>query len=68
MEDSAGPHSHHFLAGSRDIEKIEQEKWPSLSPDFNTIEILWTGMKDSIATCKPKITKVKEFKLVLVEE
>lgn len=73
MEDGAGPHSHHFLAELRDEEGIEQEAWPSSSPDINPIEInpieiLWTGMKDDIAARRPKVTKIKQLRQALVEE
>lgn len=68
MEDGAGPHSHHFLEEERDSAGVKQEEWPSSSPDLNAIEIVWDHMKDSIAARRPKITKIKALRSVLMEE
>lgn len=68
MENGAEPHSHYLLKGKRDKAGIVQDGWSSSSPDLNPIEIIWDYMKDSISTCRPKISKIPNLKTVLIEE
>lgn len=68
MEDGAGPHSHHLLTEERDLAGVVQEEWPSSSPDLNPIEIVWNQIKDNIDAHRPKATKVKDFRSLLLQE
>lgn len=39
-----------------------------LIPGLHAIEIVWEYMKDRVATCRPRITEVNDFKSILIEE
>lgn len=70
MEDNEPAHNAYYTTKERDKEGISKVDWPPNSPDFNTIEHIWTLLKRRILYRRgsERITSVGAMKLVLEEE